>query len=1377
MKKTAQGERERRTPVARLLSIFLAAIIAFTGVVALTPAAHAQTPGVSTTLLLNGQAAAPGAVVNPGDALRVNIQYTGDVIPGSTVEVELGGLPTSIDPQSLVVPSGNTAIDSVTESNGSIFITFADPFPDDVHQGVWALDYTVQEIERSESRTVTWRVDGEERSVDLIVRAPGDQFENVNDRLAKGVNNPGWGNIVTVDEAGNVSLRESVIGRNIRYALVVDTARDQSRDGFAISDQLPEHMVYNQESFTAELTTWDEHGRNRQTSTVEVPATFSGDNTSFSATMDLPSPSQLRITYDAQIRDEDARAALEAQLQERYDQLVSEDRTGEFRVTLTNTAQLGQAERTANFRIGGTIQGAPGVVLPNLNSAFSKTADWDRKDVSVDEDGTITPPADITYTLRTNLSQWDGRDEHHTLNRNVVVSDELPAQAQWNTNDAAFLTSEGLELTHAATFSGTAEQFAADEYVGQYAVLGQTLLINVGKNAETSATFKVKAQITSIADLYEWKNPNNSSFHYPVSNVAEFTYSDAAPHQREARVDVIVWESNDDGRYDPDKFNKTTLTDTRIAVAPGESATVEYGFLVSGLDLTKSHIVDYVDSRIFDLSDLDAVAESITGKYQHWRDLDSTHFNVTVDDDDNLIIRLSEAGIELVKDSPTDRLEINVALTTHPFDAARQTVSITNRASILGEDEEATYWSEVRSEATSYGDEAQVRKWIRDSGAQEWTTHLRAEVDEDGELVQDEYVYNIEFIPHGNYHGLTIIPVIDDLPAEVEFLGFVSHDNVDSGDGAVDGPVDIGGNLEASYDAENHRVTISSQEGKLLTKENNISANVLVRITDFELNTPIMNVIGDASAGLTPSDGYPLSIAKTNATDENVVIDDRDSVFEIRDMDGNVIVGNAYVENGFLRVLDEEGHGRSALVPEPGTYSVREVVAPEGYELSEEEILVHVGENGETETVTILNYPEEVEEETPTYAVGDYVWIDTNRDGIQDEDEDPLEGVTVVLLDGDGEELDRTTTDENGRYIFDELPEGVYQIRFELTEEQAEIYEFTVQNSDEDSTGDSDADTTNGLTIRFRLGDDNPHLTRDYEFQDFQASEGIDPTWDAGVILREPDEPEPTEPADPEPSEPTEPEPSEPADPEPSEPAEPEPSEPADPEPSEPTEPEPSEPVDPEPSEPADPEPSEPTEPEPSEPADPEPSEPTEPEPSEPADPEPSEPTEPEPSEPADPEPSEPTEPEPSEPADPEPSEPADPEPADPEPSEPADPEPSEPAPSEPAEPEPSEPADPEPSEPAPSEPAEPEPSEPVDPEPSEPTDPETSEPESSDSDEAGEHPGQGNSGNGNPASGKTLATTGVSVGLAVLAALALLGSGLMFRTWSSRRQISELDS
>lgn len=162
-----------------------------------------------------------------------------------------------------------------------------------------------------------------------------------------------------------------------------------------------------------------------------------------------------------------------------------------------------------------------------------------------------------------------------------------------------------------------------------------------------------------------------------------------------------------------------------------------------------------------------------------------------------------------------------------------------------------------------------------------------------------------------------------------------------------------------------------------------------------------------------------------------------------------------------------------------------------------------------------------------TYAVGDYVWIDANADGVQDEDEEPLEGVTVVLYDGEGNELDRTTTDEFGRYIFDELPAGEYQVQFILTDEQAELYEFTSYTSGGQSGLDSNAGER-GYSAVFTLGPDNAFLVTDgeYEFASVRATEGIDPTWDAGVVLLEVDEPTtpPTRPGPtPEPSESPEP--------------------------------------------------------------------------------------------------------------------------------------------------------------------------------------------------------------------------------------------------------------
>ncbi|HCZ9766606.1 TPA: fibrinogen-binding adhesin SdrG C-terminal domain-containing protein, partial [Staphylococcus aureus] len=93
------------------------------------------------------------------------------------------------------------------------------------------------------------------------------------------------------------------------------------------------------------------------------------------------------------------------------------------------------------------------------------------------------------------------------------------------------------------------------------------------------------------------------------------------------------------------------------------------------------------------------------------------------------------------------------------------------------------------------------------------------------------------------------------------------------------------------------------------------------------------------------------------------------------------------------------------------------------------------------------------------YNLGDYVWEDTNKDGKQDTNEKGIKGVYVILKDSNGKELDRTTTDENGKYQFTGLGNGTYSVEFSTPAG----YTPTTANSGTDDAVDSDGLTTTGV--------------------------------------------------------------------------------------------------------------------------------------------------------------------------------------------------------------------------------------------------------------------------------------------------------------------------
>jgi fimbrial isopeptide formation D2 family protein/uncharacterized repeat protein (TIGR01451 family)/LPXTG-motif cell wall-anchored protein len=119
-------------------------------------------------------------------------------------------------------------------------------------------------------------------------------------------------------------------------------------------------------------------------------------------------------------------------------------------------------------------------------------------------------------------------------------------------------------------------------------------------------------------------------------------------------------------------------------------------------------------------------------------------------------------------------------------------------------------------------------------------------------------------------------------------------------------------------------------------------------------------------------------------------------------------------------------------------------------------------------------------------SIGDYVWWDNNRDGLQTEGEPVVPGVTVNLYDAEGALVKSTTTDGEGFYSFNNLfAESDYTVEFVKPEGTW----FTSQDTPQDDAVDSDADLGTGRVDIVTPADGQNSL----ETPD-------DPTIDAGLV-------------------------------------------------------------------------------------------------------------------------------------------------------------------------------------------------------------------------------------------------------------------------------------
>jgi hypothetical protein len=172
--------------------------------------------------------------------------------------------------------------------------------------------------------------------------------------------------------------------------------------------------------------------------------------------------------------------------------------------------------------------------------------------------------------------------------------------------------------------------------------------------------------------------------------------------------------------------------------------------------------------------------------------------------------------------------------------------------------------------------------------------------------------------------------------------------------------------------------------------------------------------------------------------------------------------------DGTTTVVVTDANGLYTYTGVPGTYTVTVPGSVNGNNSTTPITLTTTLTSGQSDLTLDFGY----EPPTPLASLGDYVWLDSDADGVQDAGELGIEGVTVTLYTGAGALVGSTTTDADGLYIFDELQPGDYYVVFGAPAG----YSSSPANQGGDDATDSDAVGGQSATTTLSAGEYDPTL-------------------------------------------------------------------------------------------------------------------------------------------------------------------------------------------------------------------------------------------------------------------------------------------------------------
>ena len=295
---------------------------------------------------------------------------------------------------------------------------------------------------------------------------------------------------------------------------------------------------------------------------------------------------------------------------------------------------------------------------------------------------------------------------------------------------------------------------------------------------------------------------------------------------------------------------------------------------------------------------------------------------------------------------------------------------------------------------------------------------------------------------------------------------------------------------DGTYDAASGKWDLSSE---VIEKGATRTLRITVTIDASAAGSVVTNTatiekqdqIGDKKPDNTSS--VPLTAGYTIA---GKLYNDADASFSSSDSEAPYAgVTVALLKKDGTPVLDKDGNPVTAVTDAEGKYSFRglplgeytvSVVDPTSGPLAgTKPTEAYTGRYKTTADVTIAEATGSVIDVDFGFvkpaSVGDYTWMDVNRDGIQDADEPALPGVTVTLTradgsavtDASGNPVAAVTTDANGKYKFENLLPGDYKVSFQAPAG----YEATTSQAGDDRAADSNGASASVTLVQGQTDD------------------------------------------------------------------------------------------------------------------------------------------------------------------------------------------------------------------------------------------------------------------------------------------------------------------